>query len=1353
MAVTKQTQEGVATVPAAESAAMDHQAWRTDIIRWGTQGVNLFKLIDALEPTELARLTNGVPQAGGGIATRPGLTARIYAGAKAHSMQRLNNPGAATSNLFEGIDSTLYMGDSGGPTPIASGFSGNPLSFVTWGSEYSGEDAWLYVADTATMVKANLTTGALPIGLPKAGQPSSVAADTALITTIADFGASDGSEAANWTPIAGEDSKGNASFPPTIYDANGITGPAVNMALSEGAAGDGYFSGMSLSKALDLTQLPGPVTSDDQDLIHFSLRINEPSSVQEVRLYFVVGAFTAGVIPGMVAGQNTSAYCQAFRSSDFSQFVVQATTAVDAASQQRSAAITSLQHLAANNQRIREGVNRTIANLQAKNAAALAQQQRTAQAVFQPLVGNPADAISSATLAGSDVWTSYGAQDLPLRKSDFLKIGNAGSDGLGWANISGIVITVLTNAAVPVTCGFCEAWLQGGYEPDTSEPDAQPYDYRVVNVDSRTGARSNPSDVMYQADGKTVNGLYVSRGRVVIQPQAYGDGAVYQEVYRRGGSLTDTWYGPVADNKDTGDGSQILDTTSDITAVATGTVEVDHDQPVTTADAAGNAVYGAPLGFLVGPMGGYLFGGGDAYRPGDIYWSKPGEPDHWPAANHQEVCPPSETLMNGGMYGGQAFVFSRERMYALQVGYQGSISSNPTDCAQGLVGRWAMAIGPGGVFFVSRDAVRVTLGGTSSTLSDPLRPLFHGETKNGYYPIDFTQPDRIRLAIHGDDLWFGYQDTQGSRIWWVYSLILKTWRCVMFAQAVEAVYSDPRISGGLRLLCGSTSAGKVWEHTGVDDDGTAFTVDARMGAAYAQAREEKLFGDVAVYGDLQGLTLTATVRVNGDAVTDTPVTVAGSAGYREYLLHPFGTVPQHGSSIGLELSWPSGAVSPAVVTQVGLATVPQPEITMLRATTWQPLNTSGEAYLYGCWIDADTFGNAISVVVEGLRGGTPVTLATLTINSNAGRRKWYDWSAQNVDMVRLRPATECGAWMLFGQGWLTRPEPPRLPGMDSGFENLGDTYYTGLDLEIDTFGVPKTVIVTVDGVVLSDPATSLPYWTITANGRSLRHITLPWGRGHIYRFYSTDAVPVLQYSHKWWVEGEPSEQANWNQNFTIAGTKGDKWVKGILLECDTFGQTKRVNVEVDGVAVPSGPFDVNTNGRKVVQIAFPQVLGRVLRIFPADNFPGRLYSAGWLFDQEPYCLTRFETQEIRLDIDDWKVLTYGQITYKGTAEITVTVQVYGQDGTLLASDAYTMPARAAKSMWVFRPLSRKGVLYKFVFTSSEGFWLYREESWVAIQAWAGGNQQKLKPFGNDDLDATRGMMDAGLAAARPGGTA
>jgi hypothetical protein len=315
---------------------------------------------------------------------------------------------------------------------------------------------------------------------------------------------------------------------------------------------------------------------------------------------------------------------------------------------------------------------------------------------------------------------------------------------------------------------------------------------------------------------------------------------------------------------------------------------------------------------------------------------------------------------------------------------------------------------------------------------------------------------------------------------------------------------------------------------------------------------------------------------------------------------------------------------------------------------------------------------------------------------------------------------------------------------DSGFDKLGDTYYTGLDLEIDTLGSTKLIDIYVDGVKVKAAQ------TLSTSGRQFVHVTLTPGRGHIYRFCATDGNVGLLYTYTWITDPEPGEQTNWNQNYTVAGTLADKWLKGIVLECDTFGQNKTVTVEIDGSVVTTQT--VNTTGRKAVHISFPQQLGRVFRLMPTDAFPGRLYSVGWLFDEEPYQLTRYETQERPHGDLYWQVPLFTHLTVKSAGVVSFQVLSYGESGNLIATNTYTIPSTGnVKSTIPVFFNAQKGVLFKYIITCASGFYLYREESYVVIQPWLGGPTQIQHPFGNDDLDPSRGMRNAVTAAKRSGG--
>src|SRR5258708_28037988 len=103
-----------------------------------------------------------------------------------------------------------------------------------------------------------------------------------------------------------------------------------------------------------------------------------------------------------------------------------------------------------------------------------------------------------------------------------------------------------------------------------------------------------------------------------------------------------------------------------------------------------------------------------------------------------------------------------------------------TPVVPGLACRWGFTPGPGGVFYVARDGVRITNGAESKLLSDQIRPLFNGQSLYGRLPIDFTQPTKIRLTVHNMDPRLTYLDTAGTQQHAVYSLLYHYWRVFDF---------------------------------------------------------------------------------------------------------------------------------------------------------------------------------------------------------------------------------------------------------------------------------------------------------------------------------------------------------------------------------------------------------------------------------------------------------------------------------------------------------------------------------------------------------------------------------------------
>lgn len=1302
-------------------------AFETHTVRFGSGTLNLKDSLDAMEGW--ARHTNVWHQNESEATARPGQTsiATHGTGTTCHSIRKLRDPDSASATRFWGIGSTLHRGATGATAGVASGFSGDPLALLPHRPPLSGEP-WLFVGDRTKMAKVRADGLALPIGLPAPATPSTALA-TEHTTPIAMCDSSDGTDAAAWTPAPGRDSADNPTGAPgAMADESGIApdgGPSIYGITAPGTVTGGYDSWWGAAVSRDLTVLSGGIPASDEDLVHIDMKTSHPHQLAEIRLYIVCSdTFDPLFLPGVPDDEgethNGDAYVKAFRPNDYVQFVQAAQAQIDAAEQAR------------------------IHALRDADARARAYDDRRASWQQQREIADPGRAPSFQIGLASHQWFTYGLTGSPFRRGDFQRIGS--TPGRDWSTVTGVILYVRTleDWKEPLAIGVANIYLTGGWGPDTAQAGAQPYDYRVTNYDPRTGCESNGSPE--QALSAVLDPL---RRQVSIDPAAYGDGAVRQRIYRRGGSLIDDWFF-VGEN--TSDGGVFLDGLSDAEIIAAGTIPTDHFQPVPTVDDNGNTVLNQAVAALWGPVEGMLFACGDPHQPGHVFYCIPGQPDHWSASGNVEVCAPSEELMNGGLLGHQAFVFSRSRLYFLypNLGGGSGVTATPGLCTRGLLGRWSFCTGPGGVvFFVAEDGVFATSGGPEEWLSEAINPLFYGTSVNGYAPIDKSAVSAIRLTCWENDLYVQYQDTGGSRQVMVYSILQKFWRHYRFGQPHAVVQGEDEDV----LLFGGQGTGASYSHTGTSDDGQAISCLLRTGSSSGGRREEKLFGDIFLDANPVGTSLDVQVYLNEETHINVPIAVSSGINVRQrFLLDPFGVNPQKAHSIACELRWATGG-APPVIYQLGYALTLQPDITNKRVTNWDDLNSPDEVWVTGVTLDADTAGLTKHILVERDFGGDRFVIDTLAVTCANRHKRKFSWPAVPANMVRLRPdPLDCIPWMLYRADWIYVQEPPRIADWDIHFENEWDQYYTGLDLYCDTAGFEKLIEVWVDEVRLTHPHTGEPYWRVVANGRRVVHLTLPWGRGHVFRFVAIDDNAGLLYTHRWHLQEEPSEQTNWNQNFSILGTRADKWLKAVIFECDTFGQDKAVQVEVDGTVVQT--LTVNTTGRRVVQLALAQQhLGRVWRMYPVDANPGRLYSAEPLFDEEPFALDRWETQETNHGLPGWFYPLYAHITLKASADVTLTTWVQHNQVGGTTQHTYTIPATGNQKQRRFLAgfLAVKGVLIKYVLSSTAPFWLYRDETTVVIQPWGAARAVTVQPFGNDDLDPSRPMTHAILAAQSSGG--
>lgn len=839
---------------------MAAEEFSTQDIRFGLEGLNLHLKPDLVPPTQLTRMTNLSRIQQGGIAVRPGLNFFRSGGAYTsdyHSMIRLNGgipEVSATFARFIGVGTSLYQGKDL-LAFLSGGWSGRPISFLTARPRMSARD-WVMAADFSKMVQIDKTgpetAEEFPLGLPKPSSPSSVSVGAGGSTLIDNFGT------AGWTNNKGSTLSGI----PTNAVAPGIFGNAVAFTSNKGTATGSYYNYWNKANAKNLNLVGGAAASDN-DHIQFSFMLDRPDIVSEIRIYFVLGAFSTTALPAAVTGLNGNAYVKTFAPQPFTSAATFDESTLNSGAR---ALARQKQSKALKGKRVPRPGERVITELPGNETRRAGQELPRLD--------------QKETAAGVNQWSKFGVVGVPLRRGDFKRIGT--DENLDWSDVSGMVVAINITQPINVNLSVDDMALVGGAGPDNSEPGLAKYDYRTTNYNTRTGDESNPSDEMDSDD--FVDSI---RQAITINPPAYGNSDVRQRFYRRGGTLVEDWYFV---DQNSADGAVYTDRFSDVEIQAAGLLEIDNDQPVTTVDVLGETVYGQPLPSLW-MVGDIMCGCGDPNRSGFVYHSKPGKYGSWPAANSLEVCSGSERLISGFSYGGQGFVFSRKRLYALypNLSASGRIASTGTACSRGLVNRHALTIGREGVYFVSWDGVFLTQGGAEINLTDGWVGALFNDTNQGidYDPISWADYDQHRLEIYGDELYYFHTDISGNRRALVYSIQHKFWRMYQFPSGsglfgyaeleednVYAFFIGGR--GGIFTLDGgSFSDQTVNSSGGVVTNAISYV--ARCGYLDQGAtRRKKLYGDFVLEADRKDITFDLKFLFNNGSIQSAASVTEGS---------------------------------------------------------------------------------------------------------------------------------------------------------------------------------------------------------------------------------------------------------------------------------------------------------------------------------------------------------------------------------------------------------------------------------------------------------------------------------------------
>jgi hypothetical protein len=453
-------------------------------------------------------------------------------------------------------------------------------------------------------------------------------------------------------------------------------------------------------------------------------------------------------------------------------------------------------------------------------------------------------------------------------------------------------------------------------------PEAGEYEWKVTFRNKSAGARSIAS---FSSDKVTDpnNSVKVS----IPYPE---DPQVDQiEIWRRGGTIGNSWR--LVETVDVTSTATLggpttyyeyTDDSFDADIVLNEALDATFVEPFPTVDAAGDAIQlfdsaeDAEESLIsFGPfLGQYVFWLGDPVKRSNFYWCNQNAVELSTAdMNFNTIVEPGEELINGFVSGGNPFIFSRRKLYALDYGGPTAFPAfvpREIPIGQGLASKWAFAVTQGGVFFLAKDGIYLTdLGaGAATNISEALRPIFiEGKDITVTLPnIDWTDTDALRLSLTSRELFFFYKGkATGEYITLRYEFTTSRWSQVKSSFSWRLAY-EMENQPDYRVVFAGTGASAQYSDdsnylTGVAEP---FSCKARTASWDAGVpTTDKEFGVLLLDFDPDSTAILLTPRYNSDLETGNTIqlTVDGVSGDRQLLTYSLGDVFKR--ALSLEFSW------------------------------------------------------------------------------------------------------------------------------------------------------------------------------------------------------------------------------------------------------------------------------------------------------------------------------------------------------------------------------------------------------------------------------------------------------------------
>ena len=563
------------------------------------------------------------------------------------------------------------------------------------------------------------------------------------------------------------------------------------------------------------------------------------------------------------------------------------------------------------------------------------------------------------------------------------------------------------------------------------------------------------------------------------------------------------------------------------------------------------------LPYVWGPdVNGVLFAVGDFYRAGSVSHTKPQNPDAGLDAV-DELCPPTEPLQNGVVMDGLSFVASPNRWWAGHTSQDeaGNLKYNwiEVPVGSGLAAPFAICTDGRYIYFVDKYGIKRHANGPGESVTDAdLFNLFPHEGIGGkdvtynqqtFYAPDYRYALSFRLAVVNGWLYFDYLDSTAT----YRTLVMNTRNLAWQGTDVYGIPVSPiSIHAGVTLpgypasvgpapqqLYAGDAIGGIWSEvtTPVRGVGEGIVVDISTKEEMPNVRAQSMWGDAALDVFAPGSQMTIQTIFLGAAV-GTPTIIPGNQTNRT----PGLTVSVGGQflahSMGLQIFWVDTGTT-SVLYSWTPSFVPQPEDFTDRFDDWDDCGTPGAKFIQGVMIEADTANIPKTFAVRSSEDQSLNTLLEMPATFNGQGMQAFSLATPFIaHLVRLEPQ-DTVVCRKFRAKFIFEPCPEAAENWVTQGTSYGYTGFLHAQRVIFAYRATTPVTLTItasDGVspsVVTLPSTAGAY-------KKLEFILTP-NKGRLYSYQGQSSAPWRPYVDDCVVFVKPWNSAGAYENKPLIG--------------------------------------------------------------------------------------------------------------------------------------------------------------------------------------------------------------------------